>query len=80
MSTLTPHRLTIHDVISFLDTQAIREETRFLIMPKDESSYHRDIQLKKTRTAQLLLRMAKEAAATKEPNTLLSLLHNLPNE
>ncbi|MDP1763054.1 MAG: hypothetical protein Q8L07_04135 [Sediminibacterium sp.] len=78
--TLNPYSLTIHDLISYLDSLAIWEETQSLIQKGKAgfSEYQIQVQQKKTGCAQLLLRLAKQAAAQKEPNTLLALLNEIP--
>lgn len=73
-----PNNITIHELIIYLDNITIREETKTLTMPVGSKGFEKQQQQKKKQCAQLLLCLAKQAAAIKEPNTLLSLLHDLP--
>jgi hypothetical protein len=75
-----PHRLTIHDLIAYLDTQALREEMMYLVANRTARQFEVDKQRKKMQCSQLLLSLAKQAAIAQQPGTLLSILTELPNE
>lgn len=75
---ITNDYITIQDVISFLDTTALKEEAKQLTMAKECSDLQKVFQRKRTSIAKLLLKLAKKAAITNQPGSLASLIQQLP--
>ncbi|MEA3426548.1 MAG: hypothetical protein U9R46_09900 [Bacteroidota bacterium] len=75
-----PHRLTIHDLIAYLDSQALREEMMYLVTTRTARQFEVEKQKKKMHCSQLLLSLAKQAAIAQQPGTFLSVITELPNE
>jgi len=77
MQVSNPHRITLPDLLVYLDTLAIKEETQLIVLPKTAGEFERSKQLKKTRVAQLLLRIAKKSAFDKELENFTELIQEL---
>lgn len=78
MSITNPYNITIAEVMAYLDTLAIKEETQALLINAKSSDYERDKRIKNTRIAQLLLRISKKAAANKVPGCIQLSIEELP--
>jgi hypothetical protein len=78
MQVSNPYRLTIIDIMVYLDSLAIKEETSFIIMEKGKDEFKRSCKAKNVQCAQLLLRMAKHAAANNGQLCIEELLNELP--
>lgn len=76
---MNPHRLTIHDLIAYMDSVLLKEEIKTLVCKADPGSYEREQQQKKHRTALLITKLLKISASHQRPNTFLNLLNNLPD-